>query len=233
MRRGGIFNSFIITRKGSHICNIHYTEKLQIHIKTDKIHIKADKSTNMQPLMLWMCASLHLFISFTGSTANTTFATHEHIIRELIICFIVRLLLNPKVKEFWKSVNIRRSYGQEYGVLLFWHTGYLLPVASDCQTMELLVCACVCHSPVMPFPRGSLAAGIGHARRWHAADYTRTAVSRGLKTWAGTGGSSPPITDSTCNPQVLPIVVGVGGRCRRLSEAQHREFSKIYSLSPI
>ena len=154
MRRGGIFNSFIITSKGSHICNIHYAEKLQIHIKTDKIHIKADKSTNMQPLMLWMCASLHLFISFTGSTANTTFATHEHIIRELIICFIVRLLLNPKVKDFWKSVNIRRSYGQEYGVLLFWHTGYLLPVASDCQTMELLACACVracvtrrwCHS---------------------------------------------------------------------------------------
>jgi len=29
-----------------------YTEKLQIQIKTHTIHIKADKTTNMQPLML-------------------------------------------------------------------------------------------------------------------------------------------------------------------------------------
>ena len=33
-------------------------------MKTHKIHTKADKTTNMQPLMLWMCASLHLLYHF-------------------------------------------------------------------------------------------------------------------------------------------------------------------------
>jgi len=30
------------------------------------------------------------------------------------------------VKEFWKSVNISGSYGQEFGVLFFWDTMYIM-----------------------------------------------------------------------------------------------------------
>jgi len=33
--------------------------------------------------------------------------------------FITRLLLSPKVKESWKSVNIWQSHGQEYRVSCF------------------------------------------------------------------------------------------------------------------
>jgi len=33
--------------------------------------------------------------------------------------FVANLLLSPSVKTIWKSVNISRSYGQEYGVLFF------------------------------------------------------------------------------------------------------------------
>jgi len=33
--------------------------------------------------------------------------------------FIANLLLSPFVKEFWKSVNIWRSYWQQYSGLLF------------------------------------------------------------------------------------------------------------------
>jgi len=33
--------------------------------------------------------------------------------------FIANFLPNVALKEFWKSVNIWRSYGQEFGVLLF------------------------------------------------------------------------------------------------------------------
>ena len=36
--------------------------------------------------------------------------------------FVTNFLLSLTVKEFWKSVNIWRSYGQEYGVLFFWLT---------------------------------------------------------------------------------------------------------------
>jgi len=38
--------------------------------------------------------------------------------------FITCLLLSPVVKEFWKSVNMWRSYGQEY-VVVFWLTEWL------------------------------------------------------------------------------------------------------------
>jgi len=33
--------------------------------------------------------------------------------------FVTNFLLSLTVKEFWKSVNIRWSYGQELGVLFF------------------------------------------------------------------------------------------------------------------
>ena len=42
-------------------------------------------------------------------------------------CVLGTKLLKTKeiiLKEFWKSVNICRSYGQESSVLLFWLTGY-------------------------------------------------------------------------------------------------------------
>jgi len=34
-------------------------------------------------------------------------------------CFVANLLVNLSVKEFWKSVNIWRSYGQYYSGLFF------------------------------------------------------------------------------------------------------------------
>ena len=36
--------------------------------------------------------------------------------------FVTNFLLNLTVKEFWKSVNIWWSNGQELGVLFFWLT---------------------------------------------------------------------------------------------------------------
>ena len=37
---------------------------------------------------------------------------------------VANLPLSEPVKEFWKSVNIWGSYGQEFGVLFFWDTVY-------------------------------------------------------------------------------------------------------------
>ena len=39
--------------------------------------------------------------------------------------FVANLPLSLLVKEFWKSANIWRSYGQEFSVLFFWLTVYL------------------------------------------------------------------------------------------------------------
>jgi len=39
--------------------------------------------------------------------------------------FVANLQLSLAAKEFWKSVNIWRSYGQEFSVLLFWLTVYI------------------------------------------------------------------------------------------------------------
>jgi len=39
--------------------------------------------------------------------------------------FITRSLLSPRVKKFWKSVNICRSYGQlSGGGVVLWNTVY-------------------------------------------------------------------------------------------------------------
>ena len=38
--------------------------------------------------------------------------------------FIARFLLSLTMKEFWKSVNIWRSYGQEHNVSFIWLTVY-------------------------------------------------------------------------------------------------------------
>jgi len=40
--------------------------------------------------------------------------------------FTANFVLSLTVKEFWKSFNIWRSYGQELGVLFFWLTVYML-----------------------------------------------------------------------------------------------------------
>ena len=37
---------------------------------------------------------------------------------------VANLPVSLPVKEFWKSVNICGSYGQEFGVLFFWDTVY-------------------------------------------------------------------------------------------------------------
>jgi len=39
--------------------------------------------------------------------------------------FVAQSLLSLKVKEFWKSVNVCRSYGQESIVLFFGLMGYI------------------------------------------------------------------------------------------------------------
>ena len=39
--------------------------------------------------------------------------------------FVANLPVSLPVKEFWKSVNIWGSYGQEFGVLFFWDTVYI------------------------------------------------------------------------------------------------------------
>ena len=39
--------------------------------------------------------------------------------------FVINFLLSLTVKEFWKSINIWWSYGQEFGVLFFWDTVYV------------------------------------------------------------------------------------------------------------
>jgi len=40
--------------------------------------------------------------------------------------FVANLPASQWVKDFWKSVNICGSYGQEFCVLFFWHTVYIL-----------------------------------------------------------------------------------------------------------
>ena len=40
--------------------------------------------------------------------------------------FIANLPLSLSVKEFWKSVNIWRSYRQKYSGMFFWLTVYTL-----------------------------------------------------------------------------------------------------------
>ena len=42
--------------------------------------------------------------------------------------FVANFLASLIMKEFWKSVNIWRSYGQEFGVLFVWLTVYITVV---------------------------------------------------------------------------------------------------------
>jgi len=51
--------------------------------------------------------------------------------------FIANFLLNVAVEEFWKSVNIWRSYGEEFGVFLTHgvHTHFYLEA---CRLIALL-----------------------------------------------------------------------------------------------
>jgi len=43
-------------------------------------------------------------------------------VSQVKVWFLANLLLSRSVKEFWNSVNIRRSYGQELSVLFVWLT---------------------------------------------------------------------------------------------------------------
>jgi len=38
--------------------------------------------------------------------------------------FAANFLMNLSVKEFWKSINIWQSYGEDYSALFFWLTVY-------------------------------------------------------------------------------------------------------------
>ena len=53
--------------------------------------------------------------------------------------FVTNFLLSRKVKEFWKSVNIWWSYGQQFGVLFFWTHG-------GCCLCNQLLSSCLRHS---------------------------------------------------------------------------------------
>jgi len=58
-------------------------------------------------------------------------------------------LLSLTAKEFWKSVNIWWSYGQEFAVLFFWLTVYInlrftLHYIYDCLVVVVVVVSCGC-----------------------------------------------------------------------------------------
>ena len=55
--------------------------------------------------------------------------------------FVANVQLSLAAKEFWKSVNIWRSYGQEFSVLLFWLTVYIYYYAiwQHIQTYKLQI----------------------------------------------------------------------------------------------
>ena len=78
---------------------------------------------------------LHLLLK-NGDFLNTdisqgSVATHLGRGGVFLYDFVTNFLFSLTVQEFWKSVNIWWSYGQELGVLFFWLTVYVhvLPVA--------------------------------------------------------------------------------------------------------
>ena len=50
--------------------------------------------------------------------------------------FIANLLVSQQVKEFWKSVNIWRSYEQEFSGLFFWLTVYMMGAGAEMNQGE-------------------------------------------------------------------------------------------------
>ena len=62
------------------------------------------------------------------------FTTH------LSISLLVNLLLSLTVREFWKSVNIWRSYRQDYSVLFFWLTLIIVCLFMSCASPLNLFC---------------------------------------------------------------------------------------------
>jgi len=63
--------------------------------------------------------------------------------------FVTNFLLSLKVKEFWKSVNIWWSYGQELGVLFFWLTVYIDSHRATPLEMPAMPCE-IASSSVIP-----------------------------------------------------------------------------------
>ena len=51
--------------------------------------------------------------------------------------FVANLPVSLPVKEFWKSVNIWGSYGQEFSVLFFWDTVYVWTMRPKQWPVEL------------------------------------------------------------------------------------------------
>ena len=73
---------------------------------------------SLLPLLLEHCDFLNIDIS-QGSVA--TYLKCGGIVKYE---FVANLPVSLPVKEFWKSVNIWGSYGQEFSVLFFWDTVY-------------------------------------------------------------------------------------------------------------
>ena len=63
--------------------------------------------------------SLRMAIFLNTDISQGSVATRLGCGGVFIYHFVINFLLSPTVKEFWKSVNIWWSYGQELGVLFF------------------------------------------------------------------------------------------------------------------
>ena len=66
------------------------------------------------------------------SISRGSVATHLGCVVIFKYDYVANLLMSLIVKEFWKSVNIRRSYMQEYSVLFF--------IDSRCRLLSLIAC---------------------------------------------------------------------------------------------
>ena len=104
-------------------------------------------STNVLQLLLEHCDFLNIDIS-QGSVA-TRLRCGGIFKNELV----ANLPVSLPVKEFWKSVNIWGSYGQEFGVLFFWDTVYiyiLLDAAYWYRCNVVSLCVCLLVTTVSP-----------------------------------------------------------------------------------
>ena len=90
--------------------------------------------------------------------------------------FVTNFLLNLTVEEFWKSVNIWWSYGQELGVLFFWLTVYkriLSSVLSVRPPVRLSVCPIIRKSAAGLLLSAVWAGDINRQRRPSGARWQR------------------------------------------------------------
>ena len=109
--------------------------------------------------------------------------------------FVANLPLSLPVKEFWKSVNIWGSYGQEFGVLFFLRHSVYETVARPSVRLSVRVSVCLSHiiRPPHAHAAGSLLWGrraedidrLLHDRR-AAATASSVTLSAGVGSWTQT-----------------------------------------------